>query len=199
LLAASLPSRPEVVTLGGTTIAGILDDVARVAAAIGVAGDGEELSAALLVRLRRIHTKLKSASAPRPPVAVIEWTSPVYAAGHWVPEMVRRAGGTDVLAAAGEHSRPRHVEEIAAAHPQHVIFAQCGYGIEAAVRETESLRRNAEWRWLDDCIVWALDANRLTSRPGPHVVDGVETVAGMIHPAIFPTPDRRLARRISFP
>ena len=38
-------------------------------------------------------------------VASLEWLDPPFAAGHWVPEQVRRAGGWDVLGADGDRSR----------------------------------------------------------------------------------------------
>ena len=42
---------------------------------------------------------------PRPRVVCIEWTNPLMVGGHWVPEMVRIAGGIDVLGEEGAPSR----------------------------------------------------------------------------------------------
>jgi iron complex transport system substrate-binding protein len=184
-LAARLPDPPQVVTLGGTTLDGVFDDVRRVGVALGRPEAATALVASLVARLRRVHDTLKAAQAPRPRVAVIEWTEPVYAAGHWVPEMVRRAGGVDVLASPGEHSRPRALAEVAAADPEVVIVSPCGYSAARAAEEAERLLASEGWRWLGGRRVWALDANGIVSRPGPRLVDGVEAMAAIFNPDLF--------------
>lgn len=179
---------PAVVTLGGTTIAGIHADARAVAAALGRPAAGDSLVAAGEARLRAVHEALKAARAPRPRVALVEWTAPVFLAGHWGPEMIRRAGGVDVLAAAGEHSVSRPVAEVAATNPDVVIVAPCGYDLARAAEEARALREHPDWAWLDGRAVWAMDANAHVSRPGPRVVDGVEILARILHPALFGAP-----------
>ena len=187
-IAARLTPAPVIVTLSGTSIDGVCADIERVAAAIDAADEAEEIVAGLRARLRSVHDRLRAVRAPRPRVAVLEWTDPVYTAGHWVPEMVHRAGGQDVLATPGSHSRTIKVTDVAAAEPEVVVFAPCGYGIERAAREAEDVLRRDEWRWARACAVWAIDANALASRPGPRVVDGVETLARVLHPGLFGSP-----------
>ena len=196
-LAARLSPAPLVVTLGGTTLDGIWDDVAAVAGALGAAERGRAMVEEARGRLRRVHETLKAARAPRPRVAVIEWGEPVYAAGHWVPEMVRRAGGVDALAAPGEHSRPRAVADVAAADPEVVLVAPCGYDAARAEAEAGRLLARSEWAWARGRRVWAVDANRLTSRPSPTVVRGVEVLAAVLAPGLFPPPDAAEARPLS--
>lgn len=196
-LAARLDPVPAVVTLGGTTVAGILDDIRRVAAAVGAEADGAELVAGLEARVRRVHETLKAAQAPRPRVALVEWTAPVFLAGHWGPEQVKRAGGIDVLGTAGAHSVPVSLEALAAAAPEVVLVAPCGYGLEAAVAEARRLLDTPGWGWLAGRAVWALDANGLVSRPGPRVVDGIEAMARIFNPACFTPLDPAHARRVA--
>jgi iron complex transport system substrate-binding protein len=193
-LAGRLAPTPRIVTLGGTTITGILDDVRRVGTAIGLDAAAEALVEALVGRMRRVHETLKAAQAPRPRVAVIEWTDPVYAAGHWVPEMIRRAGGVDVLALDGEHSRQRRVEEIRDANPEIVLIAPCGYDAARAFDEGRALLASPDWQWAARLPVWAIDGNAVVSRPGPRVVDGVELFAALFNPQLFPAWDAQLAR-----
>jgi len=195
-LAARLAPAPRVVTLSGTTLDGVLADVERVAAALGRRAEGEALLDELGSRIRRVHETLKAARAPRPRVAVIEWTDPVYAAGHWVPEMVRRAGGIDALAQPGEHSVPRTVEQVAAADPEILIFAPCGYDVGRATAAGRETLANPAWRWAAGHEAWAVDANAYVSRPGPRLVDGIELFAGLMHPALFGVPDERRAVKI---
>ena len=187
-LARRMSPEPRVVTLAGSTLDGILADIEAVALGLGVPDAGERLVAGLTARMRRVHETLKGARAPRPRVAVIEWSEPAYAAGHWVPEMVRRAGGVDVLAEPGTHSCRVSPEAVRAADPEIVLVAPCGYDVARASAEAEWLLAQPEWAWARERTVWALDANGLVSRPGPRVVDGIETMAAIFAPALFPAP-----------
>jgi len=182
-LAARLSPSPRLVTLSGTTIDTVLDDVRHVADALDLTDEGDELIAGLRCRLRHVERCVAAhlAHAKRPRLAVIEWTDPIFAAGHWMPEIVARAGGIDVLETAGRHSTQRTVDEVESAAPDVLIFAQCGYDAAHAAREAESVLRTDPWRWATDIPVWAIDANAYTSRPGPRLVDGVELVAKMLH------------------
>ena len=196
-LAARLSPEPRVVTLGGTTLDGIYADIQAVALAVGAESDAEELLAGLHDRVKHVHDTLKVAKAPRPRAAVVEWTSPVYLAGHWAPEQVKRAGGVNVLGTAGAHSVPVSMESLAAAEPEFVFVAPCGYSLAAATEEAERLLGDSAWSWLKGRQVWALDANGLVSRPGPRVVDGIETMARVMNPMIFSKLDGRHAKRVA--
>ena len=195
-LATRLTPRPRVVTLGATTLDGIFDDIRRVAEALGVTDRADALVEQSRERMRVVHTALKAAQAPRPRVAVVEWTDPVFAAGHWVPEMVYRAGGADALAEPGEHSTTRTLDAIREADPEFILVAPCGFDLERATRDAERIMRADEWSWAREKQVWAVDANSFLSRPGPRVVDGIELLAKILHPSLFGGPDATAARRI---
>ncbi|HEX5077277.1 MAG TPA: cobalamin-binding protein [Gemmatimonadaceae bacterium] len=196
-LATQLSPRPEVVTLGATTLDGIFDDIERVAEALGVGGQAEKLIEHSRSRMRAVHERLKAARAPRPRVAVIEWTDPLFAAGHWVPEMVRRAGGIDVLAEPGEHSTTRTLVQIREASPEVILVAPCGFDLDRATADAERLLTSADWDWAHATQIWALDANSFLSRPGPRVVDGIELLARVMHPTLFGDPAPFAARRLA--
>ena len=184
-LAERLDPKPTVVSLSATSIEGVFADIARAAAAMGLEDEGDELLTGLRARLRAVHETLKSAKAPRPRVAVIEWGEPVFAGGHWVPEMVHKAGGIDVLASAGEHSQVVTLETVIAADPDVVVIAPCGYTLPDAVAEAERLLAHPDWTFLHSRPVWAVDANGLVSRPGPRLVDGVEVLARIFNAELF--------------
>jgi iron complex transport system substrate-binding protein len=196
-LATRLAPRPEVVTLGATTLDGIFDDIQRVAEALGVSERGSELVERSRSRIRAVHERLKAAGAPRPRVAVIEWTDPIFAAGHWVPEMVRRAGGVDVLAEPGEHSTTRTLVQVRDAKPDVILVAPCGFDLDRAATDGRRLIANADWAWTRETPIWALDANSFLSRPGPRVVDGIELLAQVLHPTLFGTPAPSAADRLA--
>ena len=184
-LAAELPNRALVVTLGARTLDEVLESLHTLGTSLGAAESAEAVAQTLRQRLRQVHETLKGARAPRPRVAVIEWTEPLFAAGHWVPDMVRRAGGIDVLATSGEHSRTLEVEQIAAAEPELLVFAPCGYALERAVAAARETLARPEWAWARGLRLAAMDGNALTSRPGPRLVDGVEVMARLFNPEFF--------------
>ena len=124
---------------------------------------------------------------------MLEWTDPIVNAGHWVPQMVRRAGGVEVLAKSGERSRVVSMEEVVAAEPDTIIFAPCGYGVERAAAEGIAQAKKKDWSCLADRRAWAVDSGGVFSRPGPRLVDGVETLAEIFHPTVFPRPARTRA------
>ena len=196
-LALRLVPVPQVVTLGGTSLEGIYADIQAVADAIDARSDAEELLAGLHARVRAVHDTLKAARAPRPRAVLIEWTSPVFIAGHWGPEQIKRAGGIDVLGVAGAHSVTVELEAVARAEPEFVFIAPCGYSLDAATAEAERLLHDDVWQWMRNAQVWALDANGLVSRPGPRVVDGIEAMARVMNPGEFTELDPRHAFRVA--
>lgn len=196
-LAARVGGVRAIVTLGATSLDGVWDDVRAIAGALGADEAGGRLVAERQARMRGVHETLKAARAPRPRVAVIEWGDPIYAAGHWVPDMVRRAGGVDVLARAGEHSTTRTVAQVRDADPEVVLISPCGYDAARAEREARRLLAGDAWAWARGRRVWAIDANRLVSRPGPLLADGVATMAAMLAPDLFPAPDPTDAVRVA--
>jgi iron complex transport system substrate-binding protein len=184
--ASLITPAPDIATLSASSLDGVLADIQRVAEALGDPACGMTLTSTLRARIEIIHQRLKAAKAPRPRVAVIEWTEPLFIAGHWTPEMIRRAGGEDCVGTSGAHSTVVTREVILAAQPDIVLVAPCGYDVHRAARVAEEMAWGLE--------TWALDANSLLSRPGPRLIDGVETLAAIFHPALFgaPRPDRAL-------
>lgn len=196
-IASLLPGAPRVLPLVGTTLDGIWADIRSVGAALGRTEEASALIDEIAARLRRVHETLAAARAPRPRVAVIEWIEPLYAAGHWTPELVRRAGGIDVLAKPGAHSVPVAVDQVRDADPELLLFAPCGFDVARAEREGRALLASPEWAWTRGRDAWAIDGNALTSRPGPRLADAVEVMAAIFAPTLFAAPAARYARRLT--
>ena len=175
-LAAALERPPRVLRLGGTTLAGVWQDVRAVGAALECEHEAEVLLARLQERLLRLRT---DALPVRPSVLCIEWLDPLYLAGHWVPELVAAAGGRDVAAEAGSHSARREWREVAALRPDLVLVMLCGFGVERSRAELETIGPDARAA-LGATPVWILDGNAYTSRPGPRLVDGADRIAAAL-------------------
>lgn len=195
-LAASLDPPARVCTLSATTLDGVLDDIRRVGAELDRDDEAEELLDGLRARLAFVHTTLKAARAPRPRVAFIEWGDPVFIGGHWIPEMIHRAGGIDAIGRAGEHSRTIAVADVRDAGAEVLVVAPCGYNLERAIAEARRLLALDEWSWARAIPVWALDANAYASRPGPRLVEGVEILARIFNPDLFTPLDSTHAARV---
>lgn len=180
------------------TVEEILADILRAGTAdLDRADDVQEEVAGLRARIRRVHETLKGALAPRPRVAVIEEIDPPAAAGGWVPDQVKRAGGIDVLATIGAPSPTLTAARVRAADPEVVIIAPDGATLANAAAAGRRLLTQPEWRWLHDRRLWALDGGTLTSRPGPHVVQGIEVMARIFNGALFTPLDATHAERLA--
>jgi iron complex transport system substrate-binding protein len=131
--------------------------------------EAEELVLGLQSRLRRLRS---SSQSPPPGVLCVEWLEPLYLAGHWVPELVEAAGGKDLGAVCGSHSRRSEWQEIRFLGADLIIIMLCGFGVDRARAELERLTNPEAQDLLRTLPVWILDGNAYTSRPGPRVVDG---------------------------
>ena len=195
-IATLVTPSPTILPMTGTTLDGVWADIAAIGAALGRSDAAAALQSSLAERMRVVHETLKTARAPRPRVAVVEWLDPLFIAGHWTPELVRRAGGVDVVAAPGAHSVQVAVEQVRAAEPEVLLFAPCGFDVERAAREACALLASDAWTWARGREVWALDGNALTSRPGPRLVDAIEVMASIFSPTLFDAGDPIHARRL---
>jgi iron complex transport system substrate-binding protein len=120
----------------------------------------------------------------RPRVVLLEWLSPFYVGGHWVPEMIARAGGINVGGKAKAPSYRVALEEIVAAAPEVLFVAPCGYDADHARNEYLSMEFPEAWRSIPavrDGRVFALDANGTVSRPAGRLVTGIEAMAKAMH------------------
>jgi len=168
----------QVLALTPTRLDHILEDVRRVAAACGVPERGEALAGDLRRRLTVAHR-----TGERPRVAVIEWLAPVMLAGHWVPDSIRAAGGLPLGPEPGDPSPYTTWEEVRALEPDAVIVAPCGFDLDRTLRESapfaDRLRALAP-------RVLLLDGNAYLNRPGPRIVEAVETMAAWLQGAFVP-------------
>ncbi len=185
-----LGCQADVLSLDPHTLGEVLDSIITVGQRAGVADRAAGLVAALRSRLDEVAARV--AGRPKPRVAVIEWTDPPFTAGHWIPDLVSAAGGEPVAASPGARSAPASWEEIAAARPDVVIVAPCGYHLAGAAEQAQAVA--AALPDCQDCPVWAIDADGLVVRPGPRLADGVEAIASILHPGTVPeVPPGRIA------
>jgi iron complex transport system substrate-binding protein len=172
-LTTAMRPAPTVLSLEARDLQGVWNDIRRVGQALGLQDEAEELVVGLQSRLKRL---LRATPAKSPRVLCIEWLDPLYLAGHWVPELVAAAGGQDVGASPGSHSARRQWGELSGLKPDHVVVMLCGFGVERARAELNSLQDPEALALLRQVPVWIIDGNAYTSRPGPRVVDGAQRI-----------------------
>jgi iron complex transport system substrate-binding protein len=183
-VAGRLPSHPEVVSLDPKTLTEVLDDAVRLADAAGARKRGVRLRDQLAARIEAVRDAVPR--GPRPRVAALEWVDPPFIGGHWVPDMIAAAGGTDPLGEPGRKSREASWEEIAAAIPDVVVVMPCGLYADEAL--AQALDHRDEIESLGANRVLAVDAAASFSRPGPRLADGTELLAHLLHPGSVPAP-----------
>jgi iron complex transport system substrate-binding protein len=170
-----LGCRADVLSLDPHSLDEVLDSILAVGQRAGVADRAARLVGELRARLAR--TAARVAGRRRPRVAVVEWVDPPFTAGHWVPDLVTAAGGRPVAARPGGRSVETTWPAVAAAAPEHVVVAPCGFHLAGAIEQARLVAG-----MLPGTAVWAIDADGIVVRPGPRLVDGVEAIASILHP-----------------
>jgi iron complex transport system substrate-binding protein len=178
-------SRPRVISFTPRTLDEVWKGIREIAEAADRVSEGRALAGWLALEVSEVRQAVAE-SAPRPRVLCLEWFDPPYMAGHWVPEMVRLAGGIDVLGREGEPSVPMQWQDVVSARPEVVILMSCGYNLERNLSVWRSTKLPPGWDEIPavrNNRVYAVDANAYFSRPGPRLSEGVALLAALLHPA----------------
>jgi iron complex transport system substrate-binding protein len=189
-------TRCKVVSLRPRDLQGMLDDIMTVGRACGAEPAAEALERSLKERIESVRTRARSSPSllthrrrgARPRVFCAEWFDPVFASGHWVPEMVAIAGGRDELGMAGQDSRKIPWENVVAFDPEVIILMPCGFDVQRAIADLPLLARNRGWESITAVrrgAVFATNGSAYFSRPGPRLVEGLELLAKIIHREAF--------------
>lgn len=175
---AHLGCTAEVLTFDPHTLEEVFASIETLGAATGRLDAARSLVAAQRARLALVAERVAGRARPR--VLLLEWTDPPYTPGHWIPEMIALAGGDPVLGTPGQKSRRVTWEDVRAAEPEVVVVAPCGYDRAGASTQARELQRAGVLP--AGVVVHAVDSNASWARPGTRLVDGVEELAGLLHP-----------------
>jgi iron complex transport system substrate-binding protein len=180
-------SHPKIISLQPNVLADVWADIQRVADVLGVSAD--EAISSLHQRIAACQQWTQDLPEDeRPTVACIEWTEPLMAAGNWVPELVKLAGGRPLFGEVGKHSPWLEWDAFLKADPDVIIFMPCGFDILRTQQEAAVLAHRPGWSSLKAAQtyqVYVTDGNQYFNRSGPRLVDSLEILAEILYPKRF--------------
>lgn len=201
-VAQSLSKPAQILSLNPKTIEDILDDIYRVGQAIGFSDQAMHQVVALRQRMDRAEEHVNPYD-DGPVCGFMEWTDPIYVAGHWNVQLIERAGARHPLNEAvakpgsGAAVGPQQAERIAghsiavpenlfcATNPEHLVIAPCGLTLEQSIIETNRIYQETDWFSTIPAVqqnrVAIVDGNQMFNRPGPRVVDALEFMVGWLN------------------
>ncbi len=186
----SLPGRPKVINLEPTRLSEVFDSLRLVGDAAGVSQRTSDIIAKLQSRVDLVESRSRDIAVP-PRVILLEWIDPPFSSGHWTPELVRLAGGIEVIGREAQPSRTTTWDDILQADPEFLMIACCGFPVERTRQDLPILATVPGFDSLS-CVrsgqVYLVDGNAYFSRPGPRLVDSLEMLAHTLHPNIHPLP-----------
>jgi iron complex transport system substrate-binding protein len=200
-----LGCRAEVVSLDPHSLDDVMLDIQNVGRAAGVGARADLLLDSLRARMAAVEASVSLASVGRfgaeadpRRVLVLEWVDPPWGAGHWIPDMVERAGGELVLGHKGGHAEVTTWDAVREEAPTIVVVAPCGYHLAEATEQARTvLAELATTPAGRNNGVWAIDADAYLVRPGPRLVDGLELLAWIIAGAEGDPPHPHAVSRVS--
>lgn len=180
--ARRLQTDPRIVSLEPSSLEDVYANILTLGELTGHHAQAQSLVASLRERERAVREHI--ASFPKPRVLVLEWTDPPMSGGHWTPGLVQAAGGEPVLGNPGANSQVLSWEAVAAADPDDIIVAPCGFDLDKTRDALAELAGNGAWnalRAVREGRVHPVDGNAYVNRPGPRLIDTIEIFAGLLH------------------
>jgi len=178
----------EVVTSNPHSLADVLADIERFGRLLDAPAQARAVRSELEARIESITAQTPE-EGPR--VAVLDWLDPVMVAGHWIPGMVDRVGGSYGLADPGDRSRPREWADVREYDPEVLIVSPCGFGLDQIRENAADLTDRDGWEALtavSENRLYAVDGHHYINRPGPRLVESLAALAGVVHPGSVDPP-----------
>jgi iron complex transport system substrate-binding protein len=186
--ACAQPGSPRVINLEPQTLSEVIACIRQVAAAAEVRDRAESAISGLAARVEAVAARTARIAA-RPRVALLEWLDPPFSCGHWTPELVRLAGGTEGFGREGERSRCLRWDEVVAWQPEVMFIACCGFDVERTLCDVPALQAIPGWHDVPAVQagrIYVTNGSHYFSRPGPRLVDSLEILAHALHPEVHP-------------
>jgi len=185
--------RPSILPVAPKTLCEVLDVIHQVGVLCGEKDKAAALLAQLQSRLRTV-ARVVTAADERPKVMSLEGIKPLVAAGHWLPEIKSIAGGVDEFQEPGVMAERIRWEQVLSYAPDVLLLTPCYTGkssdetMEKTLEQLEHLASQPGW-WVIPAVqnrrVFIL-SHEMICQAGPQLVEGVEMLARILHPDLFP-------------
>jgi iron complex transport system substrate-binding protein len=188
---AKLEKQPQLIALTPNTLHDVFNTAITIAAAMGYEEAAYHYLASLQKRIDQIIDGLRLHKAPPKRVMIMEWISPVYNCGHWIPYQIAYAGGIDMLSNPGGDSIVTPWEKIVKYDPEVLVIAPCGFTINRTAEEIHLLTQKKEWNDLTavkNRSVFMADYDLFTQPSAGTLTDGIELLSALFHPDLFKVP-----------
>ena len=183
----SLSKQPEVISLDPQLLGDIIENVRMLGRATGAEERADEIAEDMEARIEAVAARAATADT-KPSVLHVEWADPLMCGGHWVPEMVDLAGGSNTFGDKDTGTFKLEWEEVVERQPDIIVMMPCGFDVKRGLEDVPILAEREGWKDLPavrNDRVYVVDASAYTSRSGPRLVTGLEIMAEMIHPELF--------------
>ena len=183
----SLARQPEVLSLDPQLLHDVIRNIRTVGSATGAEERADEIAEGMEARIEAVATRAADADT-KPSVLHVEWAEPLMCGGHWVPEMVELAGGSNTFGDKDTGTFKLEWEEVVERQPDIIVMMPCGFDVKRGLEDVPILAQREGWKDLPavrNDRVYVVDASAYTSRSGPRLVTGLEIMAEMIHPELF--------------
>ena len=182
-----LAKPPEVISLDPQLLGDIIENIRLVGRATGTEQKADEIASGMQARIEAVAARAAAADT-HPSVLHVEWADPLMCGGHWVPEMVELAGGSNTFGDKDTGTFKLEWEEVVARQPEVIVMMPCGFDVKRGLEDVPILAQLDGWKDLPavrNDRVYVVDSSAYTSRSGPRLVTGLEIMAEMIHPELF--------------
>ena len=183
----SLAKQPEVLSLDPQLLGDVINNIRTVGRATGAEERADVIAEGMEARVQAVAERAADADT-HPSVLHVEWADPLMCGGHWVPEMVEIAGGSNTFGDKDTGTFKLEWDEVVERQPEVIVMMPCGFDVKRGLEDVPILSQREGWKDLPavrNDRVYVVDSSAYTSRSGPRLVTGLEIMAEMIHPELF--------------
>jgi iron complex transport system substrate-binding protein len=174
-----------VLTLYPESVDEVFADIQLVGAAIGAAAEADALVTDGQDRVEAVFATVADAAAPRTFYEVSVFEGQIYTAGEdsFLASLLELAGAEPITGDA--LSTAIDLETLVAQDPQVILLGDAAYDPSITPEAVAERQGWSEMTAVVDGNVKPVPDDFIVTRPGPRIVDGIESLARLIHPELF--------------